>query len=319
MRTLRPRVANDYRVVRKFDIIPPEIRLKIYQLLFAKAKVEVCARDLVLEPWKIGSIRPNTEAKMGLSILLTSRQLYQEARPILASCMKLMLVCADLDMMPPAIRDFYLPLIQRIECAACFKHAPDLSIFKSLKKLTLLPEAPLQDYALYAMHKYHSVIRTIIKTPHDDHCVSKMIEGGLDERLKSKYREWLIDNETWISDLLHAKDRGYTVFFDLDREETYYDSRRNPRLHKLRLKYNLDDMTTTKRSAGYSYNGKVYDKIWRKGRIELWVNTRKWNPWLELEIETWDQDEYQALSSDLDMLNLKICFKGWGLSIMDRV
>jgi hypothetical protein len=113
--------------------VPCEIRLRILGFVFEDAEVVVTGSTVAHSNFSVTQTTHNA-----MSTLLTSKQLHQEAKPVLASSIKLISFCGTLVKLPRHFKDYYIPKIRSLELGHCLLHFPDFSNFASLERLHLL-------------------------------------------------------------------------------------------------------------------------------------------------------------------------------------
>jgi hypothetical protein len=120
-----------------FGTIPPELRNKIYKLVSAGARVRVMVSHERYSFRSITKFGPNQIWLDAVNLLLVSKSTHGEAKPVLASCLKIIFLCPNAGSPPPSIREYYYPRLRKIKLTACDYHAFDWITFTSLKKMRL--------------------------------------------------------------------------------------------------------------------------------------------------------------------------------------
>jgi hypothetical protein len=239
------------RKVSRFESLPLELRIIVYDLLFGKPYIQLWRKkqgnnyDLTTK----SSIKDSCT-----SILRVSRQIHHEALPIFAAVLKLDFESLYLDKPAYDWQRVYYPLIRYLEAPTIGRHL-NLSAFTSLRTLKLK--------TTYTGSNSRRQERCYFPLPSLDHLgVSdsrrRRLErtclwGGLDERLKVARKQALYNKNQWVKKLINHQDRSFRLEATLSAGAPKCSGLRWP---TLQITFDLDSMetisrlVTVKRSSG---------------------------------------------------------------------
>jgi hypothetical protein len=273
----------------KFLTIPIELRLEIYRRVFGcvivtierryKERTEQNTRTWWQCTWQyiIGAGSGNRISHPGLeplynfaryeslqealNVLLSCKQMYTEAFPVLAGCLELGLACAKIEEIPRTVRDKYFPLIKRIQTVACGEDGPDVSMFPRLEELEI------NKHETFGMLPRHATVlptlmiftNDIIRTE-----LTQILEGGADEALKTTAKEGLIGTGSWLERLLDDSNCSCRIIANLsgayideisDLESPIFEA-------FMYLKYDLHTKATLERTVKIRAENIIRYKWW---------------------------------------------------------
>jgi hypothetical protein len=127
-----------------------EIRRHILGFVFEDAEVIVPGSTVAQN-----NLLVNQTTHNAVSIFLTSKQLHQEAKPILAWSIKLIPLCGTSQKLPQQFKDYYIPKIRSLELEQCWPHFPNFSNFVSLERLRLLQSCGRMEVSLTGQRLLH--------------------------------------------------------------------------------------------------------------------------------------------------------------------
>ena len=186
----------------QLDNIPPEIRELIFQQLFPDVKINVMRLTNGEYRWTM--CRHGIE---GMNILYTSKVMYEDARPVLASSINPYFCKIAPSEVQPSIREYYYPRIRNLRIHSGFSFdVVDFSPFAALKEMNILKDSldcdSIQDFWLPRLPDTSNK-RTALKC----------LEGALDQKLKQMAKtQYLEDsNSMWLRDLLSDQKRRYKI------------------------------------------------------------------------------------------------------------
>lgn len=278
----------------KFETIPVECRALVFKYLFQRTDV-----------WLLDPLGRLFEAVPGndehLPILLVSKLIYAEARPILAASVKFYVLAeGDTDFLHPRLRAFYFPLIRHVVIS---HHIPDsfnIGEFSSMKRLKIISDDDTGIPPVNGIHDYY------LPAVGDVQLARKIMLGALDHKLKASSRDILVRRQPWIANILTDPNRSYEVISHLGAIwDLCFEIQVADQGEISDLKFDLGDLRTMKRSiltlAGEpgEYGSEV-KTTWKKGRM------KGFRPFTREEVdEPWDYEAYQAMSEDRDMVDLR--------------
>jgi hypothetical protein len=250
----------------KFESVPLEMRQNIYEFVFSGAYVRLFS-------YRSTSLLPETEKIIdtekqlaidssrvddALNVLLTCKQIAEEARPILAACTELSLTCRSVDYIPAHIQQYWFARIETITYVPCSTCPLDTQKFPSLKTLHLTNFERLDSCRPQSneppMRFLHD--RRISRSH-----VTKIVEGGLDSKLTTATKSAFLDQGSWIEVLIQEPRSSHRLLCDLGGR-LEYDSEYN----WLYLTYDLRSLEITRRRLYFHNDLMVGIKTWEHGQ-----------------------------------------------------
>jgi hypothetical protein len=296
----------------RLESIPSELRIKIYELVFAGAKVIVTRR-----PYKqLTDFETNQTWNDSVEVLLTSRSTHDDAKPVLASCLQLTSVCACANAPRTTIREYYYPRIKNLKVSACGCHAFDYAGFSSLATMELKNDSSDPFDCTYFSNPEFALKAWTNDFPQNH--LQRILEGGIDDLLKRRGKEALIAKNNWISELVLDTSRPFKVIVETSMECMRKVGGFRLVDGKANVKFDIDTFSTLERLTtcilreNFLQVTSVYSNNSVKTTTEHRIR-KKGEP--KTEIMQWDRHHYQKLGQESEMNDLElVSLQDWLLS-----
>jgi hypothetical protein len=174
--------------------IPAKLRTMILRSLFQKSKLRITT-DEEADSVMIHDFSLNAE------IIYTCRQIYSEARPILASSMKVTFDFTTPRSLPKPIQTFFYPLLRRIN-VGYYQSEPELNLkgFRSLQQLEIGHSSACDEFEKYQLENVHG-----------EKVSEALLSGALDEELKKAAKEHYLKNSKWVKRHFLDETRSFKI------------------------------------------------------------------------------------------------------------
>ena len=245
-------------------LLPSEIRHRIYQYIFGWAIIEVFQKDQ--RNW------PFIEAREAYGrVLRVCKQIYQDARPVLAAEILLLLHGQNgkIQDMPMSIKNFYLPLIARIDIMD-----PDLPGYEFEFRATDLPGLKKLKIAnRWAMLERKLDIGNVTYSD----TLYRLLLGKSDQFL---IQDWLSQPSSTANSWLHnlmitpVADRSYKIELELIVGLIVLRNKGGQRRAEIQIIFDLDTEVILRRNAGFRVDSpssstcRHFEKV---GDIQAWL------------------------------------------------
>jgi hypothetical protein len=238
-----------------------------------------------------------------LNVLLTCKQIAEEARPILVACTHLCLTCGWLDHIPAHIRQYWLPRIESVDCVPCLGCPLELKLFTSLRQLRFVVER-------YPCRGREGELTVVFKFGRrlSETQVAKTMEGGLDSKLATAAKSAMLNQGSWIKNLLGESHASYQVLVQLCGEYVSKDAARN----FLCITYDPRSLKIVERLVLIKEAHIRVVKQWESGQVAtrssrlITSEGTTAAQWLEASYAKWDKVSAVSLSEEPEMLKLTV-------------
>jgi hypothetical protein len=245
---------------------------------------------------------------------LTSKSIHDDAKPVLASCLQLAVICAPADAPQTALREYYYTRIKNLEVSACNSHAFDYIGFPSLATMGL-KNSSSTPFPCTFFHDPEFVLKTWTNDISHGH-LRRILEGGIDDLLKLRSKEALIAKKNWISELVLDTSRTFKVM-----AETSTTCMRNVRGSALvdgeaNVRFDIDTFSPVKRLTVCRHQSRQVTNVYWKTSVQtstLHFGRHREAP--KTEIMQWDRHHYEELGQESDMNDLELIpYQEWRAS-----